>query len=122
MRSYVRRIAVATALALGALPGAAAAGPIVTVGLSVPAPGPVVVVRPAPPAPDYVWVDGAWVSDPAGRLVWVDGYWTPAVTRTVVVSRPVIVSRPVVTHTTVVHRGPTVVTHAGHGRTVVVHR
>ncbi|MCB9689864.1 MAG: hypothetical protein H6735_32795 [Alphaproteobacteria bacterium] len=119
MAAYVKRIALATGLALGLVPGVASAGPIVSVGISVPLPPPVVVVRPAPPAVGYVWVDGYWSTASYGAPMWIDGYWAPPPPP--VVTRTVVVSRPVVTHTRVVHTAPTrVVTHSA-PRTVVVH-
>lgn len=83
------------------LPSPAQAGPVIHVGVSLPAPvlvaapPPVVVVRPPCPGPNHVWVEGTWRRDVFGRQVWVGGHWQRA-HRTVVVHRAPVVQRTVV--------------------------
>jgi hypothetical protein len=104
MRDYTKRFGLAMAFLASLLPGVAAAAPVITVGVNLPAP--VVLVRPPLPAVGWMWVDGAYVVDPVGIRVWRPGYWAPPVVHRPVVQRAVVVHRPVVQRTVVTRPAP----------------
>ncbi len=66
----VRKIALATLLALTFLPAASYAQVIVRIA----PPAPIVERRPPPPERGFVWIDGYHRWD-GGRYVWVPGRW-----------------------------------------------
>ena len=84
MITTTRKLALLTALAVGATTGASYAPPAsaaqVSVGISVGVPPPPPrYVRVPPPRRGYVWAPGYWRWEPhARRHVWVGGYWVRA--------------------------------------------